>query len=145
MIRPHAKTQSKVTPSLTSIQHKITGIDFISGGNKFSNLILKGRILRRVMQNKNDKDQWVWVVVQDPGGNEQFVGQHDEQEDISFIPVFADKEAGQQGLLGLTRQPGHKYEVQAILREELIKDAAAGGFMIFLLNESGDVLEKIKP
>jgi hypothetical protein len=97
------------------------------------------------MQNKNDKDQWVWVVVQDPGGNEQFVGQHDEQEDISFIPVFADKEAGQQGLLGLTRQPGHKYEVQAILREELIKDAAAGGFMIFLLNESGDVLEKIKP
>jgi hypothetical protein len=47
--------------------------------------------------------------------------------------------------LGLTRQPGHKYEVQAILREELIKDAAAGGFMIFLLNESGDVLEKIKP
>lgn len=97
------------------------------------------------MQNKNDKDQWVWVVVQDPGGNEQFVGQHDEQEDISFIPVFADKEAGQQGLLSLTRQPGHKYEVQAILREELIKDAAAGGFMIFLLNESGDVLEKIKP
>lgn len=97
------------------------------------------------MQNKNDKDQWVWVVVQDPGGNEQFVGQHDEQEDISFIPVFADKEAAQQGLLGLTRQPGHKYEVQAILREELIKDAAAGGFMIFLLNESGDVLEKIKP
>ncbi|MGD9058110.1 MAG: hypothetical protein PVG40_04780 [Desulfobacterales bacterium] len=97
------------------------------------------------MQNKNDKDQWVWVVVQDPGGNEQFVGQHDEQEDISFIPVFADKEVAQQGLLGLTRQPGHKYEVQAILREELIKDAAAGGFMIFLLNESGDVLEKIKP
>ena len=97
------------------------------------------------MQNKNDKDQWVWVVVQDPGGNEQFLGQHDEQEDISFIPVFADKEAAQQGLLGLTRQPGHKYEVQAILREELIKDAAAGGFMIFLLNESGDVLEKIKP
>ena len=97
------------------------------------------------MQHMNDNDQWVWVVVQDPGGNEQFVGQHDEQEDISFIPVFADKEAAQQGLLGLTRQPGHKYEVQAILREELIKDAAAGGFMIFLLNESGDVLEKIKP
>ena len=97
------------------------------------------------MQNKNDKDQWVWVVVQDPGGNEQFLGQHDEQEDISFIPVFADKEAAQQGLLGLTRQPGHKYEVQAILREELLKDAAAGGFLIFLLNESGDVLEKIKP
>ena len=97
------------------------------------------------MQNMNDKDQWVWVVVQDPGGDEQFLGQHDEQEDISFIPVFADKEAAQQGLLGLIRQPGLKYEVQAILREELLKDAAAGGFLIFLLNESGDVLEEIKP
>ncbi|MGD8991829.1 MAG: hypothetical protein PVI00_10295 [Desulfobacterales bacterium] len=97
------------------------------------------------MRQMDDQDQWVWVVVQDPGGDEQFLGQHDEQEDISFIPVFADKEAAQQGLLGLTRQPGLKYEVQAILREELLKDAAAGGFLIFLLNESGDVLEKIKP
>ncbi len=97
------------------------------------------------MQNIKDEDQWVWVVVQDPGGNEQFLGQHDEQEDISFIPVFADKEAAQQGLLSLTRQPGHKYEVQAILREELLKDAAAGGFMIFLLSETGDILKKIKP
>ncbi len=97
------------------------------------------------MQNRKDDDQWVWVVVQDPGGDEQFLGQHDEQEDISFIPVFGDKEAAQQGLLSLTRQPGHKYEVQAILREELLKDAAAGGFLIYLLNERGDVQEKIKP
>lgn len=97
------------------------------------------------MQHMKENDQWVWVVVQDPGANEQFVGQHDEQEDISFIPVFADKEAAQQGILGLIRQMGHKYEVQAILREELLKDAAAGGFLVYLLNESGEILEKIKP
>ena len=97
------------------------------------------------MQNMKDEDQWVWVVVQDPGGNEQFLGQHDEQEDISFIPAFTDKEAAQQGVLNLMRDPGHKYEVQATLREELVKDAAAGGFVVFLLNESGDILEKIKP
>ncbi len=97
------------------------------------------------MQNIKDEDQWVWVVVQDPGGNEHFLGQHDQQEDISYIPAFSDKETAQQGLLNLTRQPGLKYEVQAILREELLKDAAAGGFMIILLNENGEVLEKIKP
>ena len=96
------------------------------------------------MQNMKNEDQWVWVVVQDPGANEQYLGQHDPQEDISYIPVFQDKEAAQQGLLNLTRQPGHKYEVQAILRQELLKDAAAGGFVIFLLNENGDVLEHIK-
>lgn len=97
------------------------------------------------MENMKDIDQWVWVVVQDPGGNEQFLGQHDQQEDISFIPAFINKEAAQQCFLNLTRQPGHKYEVQAILREELLKDAAAGGFLIFLLNENGDVQERIKP
>ena len=97
------------------------------------------------MQQMNDEDQWVWVVVQDPGGNEQFLGQHDEQKDISFIPAFTDKEAAQQGYLNLIRDPGHKYEVQAILREELVKDAAAGGFSVYLLNDSGDILEKIKP
>lgn len=97
------------------------------------------------MQQMNDKDQWVWVVVQDPGGNEQFLGQHDPQTDISYIPAFADKEAAQQGLLNLTRQPGLKYEAQAILREELLKDAVAGGFEVFLMSENGEVLEKINP
>ncbi len=97
------------------------------------------------MQDMKDEDQWVWVLVQDPDGNAQFLGQHDEQDDISYIPAFSDKEAAQQGLLSLTRQPGLKYEAQAILREELLKDAAAGGFMVFLLSENGEVLEKIKP
>ena len=97
------------------------------------------------MKNMQVEDEWVWVVVQDPGGNEQFVGQHDQQENISFIPAFTDKESAQQGFLSLTRPPGHKYEVQAILRDELLKDAASGGFMVFLLGENGEVLEKIKP
>lgn len=97
------------------------------------------------MENMKDKDQWVWVVVQDPGGNEQFLGQHDQKMDISFIPAFINKEAAQQCFLNLTRQPGLKYEVQAILREELLKDAAAGGFMVFLFAENGEMLEKIKP
>jgi hypothetical protein len=60
-------------------------------------------------------------------------------------PAFHSKEEAQQCLMDLSRQKGRKYEVQAILFEELSKDAAAGDFMIFLLNENGEVLEKIKP
>lgn len=97
------------------------------------------------MKNTQIENQWVWVVVQDPGEKEQFLGQHDPQENISFIPAFHSKEAAQQCLMDLQRQKGCKYEVQAILFEELSKDAAAAGFMIFLLNENGEVLEKIKP
>lgn len=97
------------------------------------------------MKNVHHEDQWVWVVIQDPGGREQFLGQQDKEEDISFIPTFHSKEDAQQCFMNMARQKGSKYEVQAILYEELAKAAAASGFMIFMLSETGEVLEKIKP
>ena len=48
------------------------------------------------MKSVRGEDQWVWVVVQDPGGKEQFLGQQDQQENISFIPAFHTKEEAQQ-------------------------------------------------
>jgi len=88
---------------------------------------------------------WVWVVVLDPGKNEQFLGQHYKEEDISFIPTFLKKEEALECLDHLTRDEEKKYEVQAILYEELARDAAEHNFMLFVLNGAGEVLEKIKP
>ena len=42
------------------------------------------------------KDEWVWVVLQDPGENEQFLGQYDEEKKTSFIPTFLKKEEALQ-------------------------------------------------
>ena len=97
------------------------------------------------MSKQIKDDQWVWVVVQDPEGNEQFLGQRDETKDISFIPMFLEKEAALQCMNHLALERGHKYEVQAILYEELVPKAAEAGFRLFVLNESGEVLEKIDP
>jgi hypothetical protein len=88
---------------------------------------------------------WVWVVVLDPGKNEQFLGQHDQEDDISFIPVFLDKEEALQALDRLAREEGHRYEVQAIQYEELARSSAQHGFMLFILNAKGEILEKLKP
>src|SRR5210317_1382909 len=71
------------------------------------------------MKNEKQEDRWVWVVVQNPGDQEQFLGQYDKQEDISFIPTFNSKEDAQQCFMNMARQKGSKYEVQAILYEEL--------------------------
>jgi len=90
-----------------------------------------------------EKNQWVWVVVQDPGGNEQFLGQHDQEKDESFIPTFLEKEEAQQGLTLMTREKGYRYEVQAILFEDLSRRAAENGFKVFILNGEGEILEKI--
>lgn len=88
---------------------------------------------------------WVWVVVQDPGKNEQFMGLHDKDRDVSFIPTFLTKEEALQCFINMTREKGHKYEAQAILYEELAHDSAENGFMLFIMNGAGEVLEEIKP
>jgi hypothetical protein len=88
---------------------------------------------------------WVWIVVQDPGGDEQFLGQHDKEHDVSYIPTFLEKEDASQCLKYLTRDEKQKYEVQAIQYEHLADDAAEHGFMLFLLNKEGEILEKIRP
>ena len=90
-------------------------------------------------------DTWIWVIVQNPGGDEQFLGQHDDKKDVSFIPAFYEKDIAQQCLIQLITEKGNKYEAQAILFEELAKDAAQHGFLIFMLNADGEILEEISP
>ena len=97
------------------------------------------------MSIKIDSDTWVWVVVQNPGADEQFLGQHDPDQDVSFIPAFFEKEAAQQCLIHMTTQKGDKYEVQAILFKELAGDAVEYGFMIFMLDSAGKILDRIEP
>ena len=97
------------------------------------------------MTSKLNPDTWIWVIVQEPGGNEQFLGQHDDKKDVSFIPVFYEKDIAQQCLIQLITEKGKKYEAQAILFEELAKDAAQHGFSIFMLNADGEILEEISP
>jgi hypothetical protein len=97
------------------------------------------------MGNVPKNDQWVWVLVQNPGGNEQILGQHDEDNDVSFIPVFLEKESAQRCYHLLVREKGVKDEYQAIIYEDLAKYAADNGFMVFILGESGEVLDKVSP
>ena len=96
------------------------------------------------MNTNVKEDQWVWVVVQEPGGDEQFLGIEDEERGESFIPVFLEKEEAQLGLKHLPIQKGIKYEVQAIRLNNLAGETTQKGFMVFVLNGTGEVLEKIK-
>ncbi len=100
---------------------------------------------KQLMNQKITSDTWIWVIVQDPGGDEQFLGQHDEKKNVSFIPAFYEKDDAQQSLIQLITEKGKKYEVQAIFFDELAKDAAQHGFMIFMLNADGEILEEIAP
>jgi hypothetical protein len=94
------------------------------------------------VESKPNPD-WIYVVVQAPGENETFLGQHDNNNDISFIPVFVKKEDAQNCLPLMTRKKAVTYEIQAVYREELLKQAAENGFLVYVLDGGGTILEKI--
>jgi hypothetical protein len=110
-----------------------------------THFIYKPHEEEHLMDTNIDGNPWVWVIVLDPGGNEQFLGQHDEEKDESFIPTFLEKEDAVQGAEHLVREAGQSHEVQAIRYEELAQHAAGNGFMLFILDKTGRILEKIEP
>jgi hypothetical protein len=86
---------------------------------------------------------WLYVAVQKTGPNDQIVGQTDTEHDISFIPAFVSKDDAQQAMFHLHLEKKKKYEVQAIIYEDLARHAAENGFLIFVLNEDGKVMERL--
>ncbi len=97
------------------------------------------------LNTKIKKESWVYVVVQNPGGNEEFLGQHDQENNISFIPFFLDKDHANQCYVNLKREITQHYEVQAIIYEDLVRYAAEHQFLLYLLNETGKVLNVNTP
>lgn len=90
-------------------------------------------------------DPWVWVIVQNDGTVEQFTGLHDKQEQADYIPCFTAKDQALQCFINMPRKKGVKYEAQAVLYTELVRDSAESGFMIYVLNGAGEILEKKDP
>lgn len=89
------------------------------------------------MAQSNSQPEWVYVIIQEPGENEALLGQNDEENEVSFIPVFETKEAAESCLPVIHRDPKLKYEVQAALYEEVKTQAEENGFTVYLLDQSG--------
>ena len=97
------------------------------------------------MNDLTAKNPWFWVIILEPGGDEQILGQQDREGDLSFIPTFFDKEEALQALPHLVRDRGGKHEIQAIRFNDLARQARESGFVLFMLNGAGEILEKVKP
>lgn len=90
-----------------------------------------------------DSAAWVYVVVQNPGASETIVGQHDPEHQLTFIPVFKDKDSALQGVTQMAKTPGQAYEIQAIIYEDLLSYARREGYLLFFLDGAGRILGKI--
>lgn len=97
------------------------------------------------MAQKIDAHSWVYVLVQNPGSDDQIVGQIDTENNISFIPMFLDKGSATHGTIHLPKQIGKQYEIQAIIFEDLEKYAAKGQFVLFVIDDEGKIIDKRAP
>lgn len=97
------------------------------------------------MEPKIDNATWLYVLIQNPGSDDQIVAQHDEKLAVSFIPVFLEKEIAIAGFARLPKEKGPKYEVQAMIYEDLSLQATKRGFLVFVLDEEGKILKKLAP
>lgn len=91
------------------------------------------------MTEKNGGLDWVYVYVAGSEGSESFLGLYNDALEVDFIPAFANKEAAEACYLTLPRAKGFKYEVQAVLMEELRRDAEANGFIVAMVDEDGKI------
>ena len=89
-----------------------------------------------------EKDTWLWIIVQNPGGNEMFLGQHDQEKDISFIPAFFEKNNARASIDLINKDDALTYEVQAIKYGLLETYCQENGFVVFICDSSGKVLLK---
>jgi len=88
---------------------------------------------------------WVYAVVQSRGDQGVFLGYRDESSALSYIPAFYNKEDAWSCFARFPRDPEGKYEVQAVLFEELARDAAGNKFLIFMLDGEGHIQHQIDP
>jgi hypothetical protein len=93
------------------------------------------------MEEKEKIEGWVYVVVCNPGENEQFLGLFDKEKSVDFIPAFPSKDAANDCFLTLPREKGKKYEVQAIHIEELTAEAAKNGFLVAMFDNNGNIID----
>jgi len=97
------------------------------------------------MPGKIDADTWVYIIITNPGSSEQVLGQHDAEADISYIPIFKEKDDATQGMIQLEVEKGTRCEVQAILYSDIEQAASENSFLIYLLDASGNVLDTFAP
>jgi hypothetical protein len=95
------------------------------------------------MNSPIEGNPWIWVYIQGEMGNEQYVGQYDEENRVSFIPGFLTKDDALKSFNLMKKESKMPCEVQAVRFKELQKDSKANGFMIFILDGEGRIQEKI--
>lgn len=95
--------------------------------------------------NKAIKENWLFVIIQNPEtAREQLLGYRDQDSGDSFVPAFSSKEAAQQCFLIMPKDiMNNKYEVHAIIKEDLLAHTLQEQHNVVLMDDKGRIIEKL--
>ena len=94
------------------------------------------------MTEQQDKTEWLYVIVCNPGAEEFFLGLHDQKQSTDFIPVFKSREDADRCFFSISSHQVKKHEVQAVHIEELVATCTNNGFLIALVDHEGNILKQ---
>lgn len=89
-------------------------------------------------------ETWVYAVIGNPGADERLTAFQDEKG-LAYIPILNTKKEAELFLGYMTREPGVRYEVQAIIFEDILKYAKEHQSQIYVVNDKGVIQEKGAP
>ena len=94
------------------------------------------------MEPKVDPKDYVWVVVDITGAEENFVGLSNDAGE-QFIPVCASKEQAEALMAKIPGGEERKRQVEAIHKTQILKEASENSFEVFLVDQSGALLGRL--
>ena len=97
------------------------------------------------MDNMEVTDKWFYVIVKEPGtAEEEFVGFSDETAGEKFLPVFKTKQDAKSCFSKLPKDIFKaKYDVHAVIEEDIVLSARDKGHNVFVVDETGRILSRL--
>ncbi len=95
--------------------------------------------------NQTIKNKWVHVVVQNPGTpREELLGYTTPQIPEAFVPTFVTRDEAHACFMIMPKDiMKHKYEIHAILQEDLTEQARKNNFKVFLMDDKGRIKQEL--
>lgn len=97
------------------------------------------------MESMEITDKWFYLIVQDPGtSSEQFVGFTNQTTNENFLPAFKTQQDAKSCFALMPKDIFNgKYEVQAVIQEDILIAAKGDGHKVFILDDEGKILKEL--
>ena len=95
--------------------------------------------------NEAIKENWLYVIIQNPGApGEQLLGYTDQESGEAFVPAFGSKEEAQQCFLIMPKDiMNNKYEIQAIIKEDLLAHTLQQQYNTVMMDDKGRIIKTL--